>query len=410
MTQRHLNPEQQRRMDRLLAGVTQFAGIEHIQEAIATGRTLKVKLGMDPTAPDLHLGHAVVLRKLRDFQDDGHEAILIVGAFTAQIGDPTGKNKTRPPLTAEAVEHNAKTYLEQAFKILDPVKTTVVRNDTWLGQLGATGLIQLAAKVTLSQIMVRDDFKTRYDAQAPIALHELLYPLLQGMDSVHLKADVELGGTDQWFNLHMGRALQEKSAQPPQAVLVMPLLVGLDGVHKMSKSLNNHLALSGDPVDTYGRFMSVSDETMWTMLPLMGIWTVAAIDTALAECNNGLKNPMHVKMAAARDLVDMLHGPDVGESAQLAFVNRHVHGEKVEDVPEFRAVGDDVYLAAVLRDAGVCKSTADAARTIEQGGVRVNGAVAEKGARLGVGEHYVTVGKRRALRLFIDSQDSTPQP
>lgn len=404
-----IKAEHAERLAKLLSGVADSAGVDRIRDAVVTGKTLKVKLGMDPTAPDLHMGHAVVLKKLRDFQDDGHDAILIVGAFTAAIGDPTGKSKARPPLSAEAIEVNAATYLEQAFKILDPTKTTVVRNDTWLSKLGAAGLIQLASKATLSQVLARDDFKTRYEAEQPIALHELIYPLLQGMDSVHLHADVELGGTDQWFNLHMGRALQEKNEQLPQAVLTMPLLVGLDGVHKMSKSLSNHLALAGDPVDTFGRFMSVSDSTMWTMLPLLGIWEQAHIDAEFESCQNGMKNPMHVKLAAARDLLSWLHGPEEAERAHHAFVNRHVQGKRDEDVPEVRVVGTEINLATVLRDAKVCKSAGDAARTIEQGGVRVNGAKAEKGAQLGVGDYYIEVGKRRALKLFIESpkQEST---
>lgn len=406
MTTTPLTADQESRLTKLMSGVADSAGTERIRDAIANGKKLKVKLGMDPTAPDLHMGHAVVLKKLREFQDDGHDGILIVGAFTAMIGDPTGKNAARPPLSLDAIEVNAKTYLEQAFKILDPAKTTVVRNDTWLNQLGAAGLIQLASKATLSQILARDDFKKRYEAEQPIAMHEMIYPLLQGADSVHLKADVELGGTDQWFNLHMGRALQEKSDQLPQAVMVMPLLVGLDGVHKMSKSLSNHLALAGDPVDTFGRFMSVSDATMWKMLPMLGIWENTQIEAEHTACHNGMKNPMHVKLAAARDLVTWLHGPDAGERAHHAFINRHVQGGLAQDVPEFNVAGDNINVAAVLRDAGICKSAGDAARTIEQGGVRINGAKAEKGALLGVGEYYIEVGKRRALKLFV----SAPQP
>jgi tyrosyl-tRNA synthetase len=402
--------DQQLALGRLLTGIVQSAGVEHIEAALLTGRPLKVKFGMDPTAPDLHMGHAVALRKLRDFQDAGHEAILVIGSFTAQIGDPTGKNKTRPSLSAQEVEANATTYLAQAFKILDASKTTVVRNSQWLGAMNAVDIIGLMSKVTLSQILAREDFKNRYETEQPIALHEMLYPLLQGMDSVELHADVELGGTDQWFNLHMGRALQEKSGQLPQAVLVVPLMVGLDGVNKMSKSLDNHLALAGDPVDTYGRFMSVSDDTMWKMLPMMGLWETSRIASEKNDCANGLRNPMHAKMAAARDLITMLHGQDEALRAEEAFVNRHVHGKTVEDVPVFTVSGNDLMLSTVLRDAGVCKSSGDAARTIEQGGVRVDGTRAVKGARLGIGEHYVEVGKRRAVRVVVEAPDTAPAP
>lgn len=370
-------------------------------DTLPTDRPWRVKLGMDPTAPDLHLGHAVLLRKMRQFQDAGHLGVLVVGSFTAQIGDPTGKNKTRPPLTNQQVVSNASTYIEQAFKILDPVKTEVVHNDAWLGALSAVELTQLMAKVTVSQLMARDDFSQRAAANEPIALHELLYPVLQGMDSVHLYADIELGGRDQWFNLHMGRALQEKHGQPPQALLAMPLLVGLDGVHKMSKSLDNHIGLTMDPVESFGRWMSVSDTTMWTMLPLLDVWDDARIATERDACFNGLRNPMDVKMDAGLALLTLLHGVQSARDAQDAFLAKHRNKTHEFDTV-VREFPPGTSLPVILRQLGFADSNMDAVRKMAQGGVRVDGVkVMDKATVLGAGTHRIEVGKRQGCTLQL---------
>ena len=373
-------------------------------DALPKNRPWRVKLGMDPTAPDLHLGHAVLLRKMREFQDAGHEGILVVGSFTAQIGDPTGKNKTRPPLSKEDVQANAQTYIEQAFLILDPAKTTVVHNDAWLANMNAASLVTMMAKVTVAQLLTREDFSKRMAANEPISMHELLYPLMQATDSVELRADLELGGSDQWFNLHMGRALQEKSNQAPQALLTMPLLVGLDGVHKMSKSLNNHIGLQADPIDSFGRFMSTSDETMWKMLPLLAIWSDEKIDAVRSQCSNGLANPMQVKKDAARDVLAMLHGEQVAQEAVLAFEARHQKKTATHEEREARMEGSSRSVASVIKELGFADSMSDAGRKMEQGGVRIDGQkVIDKKAELGQGQYLVEVGKRQSCMLNLKS-------
>ena len=393
-------------MNALLNKSSQHVGFEHLP----TTRPLRVKLGMDPTAPDLHLGHAVLLRKLREFQDAGHHAILVVGSFTAQIGDPTGKNKTRPPLTAEDVAENAKTYITQAFKILDPAKTEVVYNDAWLAKMTAVELVSMMAKVTTSQLLARDDFSQRMKANEPIAMHELLYPMMQAMDSVVLKADVELGGSDQWFNLHMGRALQEKSNQAPQAILTMPLLVGLDGVHKMSKSLNNHIGIMADPIDSYGRFMSMSDEAMWTMLPLLNI----AQDNEIAKwkdaCANGLENPMHVKKDCAMRVLTQLHGIEKAQEAKEAFEARHNKGAVVHEprTMTLDAEKNTKLVTTLLKELNFASSSSDAGRKMEQGGVRINGVKEmDKQKLLAAGTYIVEVGKRQSCHLTLTSGPET---
>lgn len=391
-------------MNPLLKHSMQHVGFE----ALPQHRPWRVKLGMDPTAPDLHLGHAVLLRKMREFQDAGHEGILVVGSFTAQIGDPTGKNKTRPALTAEDVAANAATYIEQAFLILDPAKTTVVHNDAWLASMTAADLLMLMSKVTVAQLLVRDDFAQRMQNNEALALHELLYPVMQAMDSVHLKADVELGGSDQWFNLHMGRALQEKSGQTPQAVLTMPLLVGLDGVHKMSKSLDNHIGLMQDPVDSFGRFMSMSDDAMWTMLPLLGVWTPEKIGTMQAQCLDGLANPMIIKKSMALDVLTQLHGAEAASNAQSEFEARHQRKDAVHEAREAPANDGSRSVASLLKFLGFAGSMNDAYRKMEQGGVRIDGEkVLDRNAVLTGGNYLVQVGKRQSCQLFI--KPSLPQ-
>ena len=370
--------------------------------ALPTNRPWRVKLGMDPTAPDLHLGHAVLLRKMREFQDAGHEGILVVGSFTAQIGDPTGKNKTRPPLTAQEVQANAKTYIDQAFLILDPAKTTVVHNDAWLGNMNAASLVALMSKVTVAQVLTREDFSKRMQANESISMHELLYPLMQAADSVELRADIELGGSDQWFNLHMGRTLQEKSGQPAQALLTMPLLVGLDGVHKMSKSLDNHIGLKSDPIDSFGRFMSVSDETMWKMLPLLAIWSDEQIEELRTGCSNGLANPMQVKKDAGRDVLAMLHGVQAAQDAVLAFEARHQKKAAAHEPREALVQGGARSVVSIIKELGFADSMSDAGRKMEQGGVRIDGEkVLDRKAELGEGQFLIEVGKRQSCQLTL---------
>lgn len=386
-------------MSSFLQNAQQHVGFD----ALPTNRPWRVKLGMDPTAPDLHLGHAVLLRKMREFQDAGHEGILVVGSFTAQIGDPTGKNKTRPPLTKAEVQANAQTYIDQAFLILDPAKTTVVHNDAWLANMNAASLVALMSKVTVAQLLTRDDFSKRMQANEPIAMHELLYPMMQAADSVELQADIELGGSDQWFNLHMGRALQEKSNQAPQALLTMPLLVGLDGVHKMSKSLNNHIGLRADPIDSFGRFMSVSDDTMWAMLPLLAVWSIDKIDSLRAQCLNGLANPMQVKKDAGRDVLAMLHGVQAAHDAVLAFEARHQKKVATHEEREALTQGPSRSVASIIKELGFADSMTDAGRKMEQGGVRVDGEkIVDRKAQLSAGQYIIEVGKRQSCMLKLN--------
>lgn len=371
-------------------------------EALPKTRPWRVKLGMDPTAPDLHLGHAVLLRKMREFQDAGHEGILVVGSFTAQIGDPTGKNKTRPPLSKDDVQANAKTYIEQAFLILDPAKTTVVHNHEWLASMNAADLVALMSKVTVAQLLTREDFSKRMRENEPISMHELLYPMMQAADSVELRADIELGGSDQWFNLHMGRALQEKSNQPPQALLTMPLLVGLDGVHKMSKSLNNHIGLSADPIDSFGRFMSTSDETMWAMLPLLAVWSDDNIAAVKTQCHNGLANPMHVKKEIARKVLTMLHGEHAANIAALAFEARHQKKTATHEEREALMEGSSRSVVSLVRDLGFADSLSDAGRKMEQGGVRIDSTkIIDRKTELVPGQYLLEVGKRQSCMLSL---------
>lgn len=375
-------------------------------DTLPKNRPWRVKLGMDPTAPDLHLGHAVLLRKMREFQDAGHDGILVVGSFTAQIGDPTGKNKTRPPLTSDDVKANAQTYIEQAFLILDETKTTVVYNDAWLSALTAADMVSIMSKVTVAQLLTRDDFSQRMERNESIAMHELLYPMMQAMDSVHLHADIELGGSDQWFNLHMGRALQEKSGQSPQAILTMPLLVGLDGVHKMSKSLDNHIGLMADPTDSFGRFMSMSDDAMWKMLPLLAIWSNEQISLLQAQCSNGLANPMQVKKDAAQEILQKLHGTQASNDAVLAFEARHQKKSATHELREALLTDSTRSVVSLMKELGFADSFSDAGRKMEQGGVRLNGEkVMDRKAIVAEGEYILEVGKRQSCKLMLKANN-----
>lgn len=368
------------------------------------GKPLRVKAGFDPTAPDLHLGHTVLINKLRQFQDLGHEVLFLIGDFTGMIGDPTGKNVTRKPLSREEVLENAKTYQEQIFKILDPDKTQVVFNSSWMGEMNAADLIQLAAKHTVARMLERDDFSKRYAAGQPIAIHEFLYPLVQGYDSVVLKADVELGGTDQKFNLLVGRQLQETYAQEPQVVITLPILEGLDGVQKMSKSLNNYIGITDAPEDMYGKIMSVSDDLMWRYFELLSFCSMAQIEGYRKEIGGG-GNPRDIKMRLAAEIVGRFHGEGAAEKAGEAFVARFRKGQLPDDMPELELTVADgsILIANLLKDARLVSSTSDAMRMIKQGAVRIDSErVSDKGLVIQAGTTAVyQVGKRRFARVSV---------
>lgn len=367
------------------------------------GRPLRIKAGFDPTAPDIHLGHTVLLNKMRQFQDLGHEVIVIIGDFTAMIGDPTGRSAARPPLSREQILCNAKTYEEQVFKVLIPERTQIIFNSTWLQPLTASDLITLAATYTVARMLERDDFSKRYKGNQPIAIHEFIYPLLQAYDSVQIKADVELGGTDQKFNLLVGRELQKHYGQDPQLVLTMPLLEGLDGVHKMSKSLGNYVGITEAPQEMFGKLMSISDELMWRYFELLSFKASAAIARLREDVMVRGLNPRDVKVELAQELVARFHGAAAAEQAYADFVARFKQGEIPADLPEVSVnVGKDgLWLANLLKAAGLVASTSDAYRAIEQGGVKIDGEKASDGKLLirpGSVAVY-QVGKRRFAKI-----------
>jgi tyrosyl-tRNA synthetase len=374
-------------------------------ERLGSGRPLRVKAGFDPTAPDLHLGHTVLLNKMRQLQDLGHTALFLIGDFTGMIGDPTGKNATRPPLSREDVARNAISYTDQVFKILDPTRTEVVFNSTWMDKLGAADLVRLAATHTVARMLERDDFGKRYRSNQPIAIHEFLYPLVQGYDSVAMKADIELGGTDQKFNLLMGRELQKHFGQRPQCILTMPLLEGLDGVNKMSKSLGNYVGITESPDEIFGKLMSISDELMWRYLELLSFQSIAAIRSRKEAALRGEVNPRDIKFEFAQEIVERFHGPEAGRSAASSFVARFRHHERPDEIPEHtvRAGGSALALIQVMKAVGLTSSTSEAMRMIEQGGVRLNGErVNDKALTLAPGTTSVLqVGKRKFARVRI---------
>ena len=373
-------------------------------DRLGSGRPLRIKAGFDPTAPDLHLGHTVLLNKLRAFQQLGHQVIFLIGDFTGMIGDPTGKNATRPPLTREAVADNAKTYQEQVFKILDPDLTEVRFNSEWMEGLGSVGMIRLAASHTVARMLERDDFHKRYHGQQPIAIHEFLYPLIQGYDSVALKADVELGGTDQKFNLLMGRELQKQHGQPAQCVLTMPLLEGLDGVNKMSKSLGNYIGINEPPQEIFGKLMSVSDELMWRYIQLLSFESLQTIEGWKQQVAQGA-NPRNIKVGFAQEIVARFHGQAAASQALSDFEARFQRGAQPEDMPEFQlpAAGGGLAVPQLLKLAGLVASTSDAIRQIAGGGVKLDGErVADKGVSVPLGATVVAqVGKRKFARVTI---------
>ena len=373
-------------------------------EKLKKGRPLRVKAGFDPTAPDLHLGHTVLLNKLRQFQMLGHQVIFLVGDFTGMIGDPTGKNATRPPLTPEAVAENARTYQEQVFKILDPDLTEVRFNSEWMEKLGSAGMIRLAATHTVARMLERDDFHKRYSSQQPIAIHEFLYPLIQGYDSVVLKADVELGGTDQKFNLLMGREMQKHHGQPPQCILTMPLLEGLDGVNKMSKSLGNYIGINEPPQEIFGKLMSVSDDLMWRYIQLLSFESLATIEGWKRQVAEGA-NPRNIKVRFAQEIVARFHDAAAAARALAEFEARFQKGVLPDDMPAISLPGVEGGLPVpqLLKQAGLVASTSEAIRQIAGGGVRLDGErVADKGVSVPMGATVVAqVGKRKFARVTI---------
>ena len=373
-----------------------------LAEKLKTGRPLRIKAGFDPTAPDLHLGHTVLLNKLRQFQDLGHEALFLIGDFTGMIGDPTGKSATRPPLTRDEVIDNARTYEQQIYKILDPEKTIVMFNSSWMGEMGAADMIQLAARHTVARMLERDDFHKRYSSGQPIAIHEFLYPLIQGYDSVAMKADVELGGTDQKFNLLVGRELQKQYGQDPQVILTMPILEGLDGVQKMSKSLNNYIGIAEPAEEMFGKIMSISDDLMWRYFELLSFKPMDEIAGFRRQIDEGA-NPRDIKFLLGEELVARFHSPAEAVRAREAFVARFQKGQVPDDMPELtiRVGGEGMPIANVLKEAGLVGSTSDGIRMLKQGAVRIDGErVEDRALVLEPGlTHVMQVGKRRFARV-----------
>jgi tyrosyl-tRNA synthetase len=374
---------------------------DKLARSAATGTPLRIKLGLDPTAPDLHLGHTVVLNKLRQLQDLGHTVIFLVGDFTALIGDPTGRNATRPPLSAEEISINAKTYFDQAAMVLDASKTEIRRNSEWCDALGARGMIQLAARYTVARMIERDDFTKRYRSGTPISVHEFLYPLVQGYDSVALRADLELGGTDQKFNLLVGRELQREYGQEPQCILTMPLLVGLDGVEKMSKSKGNTVGISEKPSEIFGKLMSISDDLMWQYLELLSFRPMSHIQALRAEVQAG-RNPRDVKVDFAMEMVERFHSAQAARDALTEFEARFKQGAIPDDIAEVSLPGAPMGIVAILKQSGLAPSSAEAIRNIEQGGVRVDGGkISDRSLQLEAGTYVIQIGKRKFARVSI---------
>jgi len=367
----------------------------------ATGIPLRVKLGLDPTAPDIHLGHTVVLNKMRQLQNLGHTVIFLIGDFTSMIGDPSGRNSTRPPLTREQIEENARTYYAQASLVLDPARTEIRYNSEWCDPLGARGMIQLASHYTVARMMERDDFTKRFKSGVPISVHEFLYPLMQGYDSVALKADLELGGTDQKFNLLVGRELQKEYGQEPQCILTMPLLEGTDGVEKMSKSKNNYIGIGEAPESIFGKIMSISDTMMWKYYDLLSFRSIEEVAALRAETEAG-RNPRDAKVMLGQEIVARFHSQSAAEAALAAFEARFRDGAVPENIPEVTVAGAPVGILKLLREAGLVASGAEAQRNVEQGGVRVDGdRVEDKSLQIGAGTYVIQVGKRKFARVTV---------
>jgi tyrosyl-tRNA synthetase len=380
--------------------IPQAEWVKKLTRSEATGQPLRIKLGLDPTAPDIHIGHTVVLNKMRQLQDLGHQVIFLIGDFTSLIGDPSGRNSTRPPLTPEQIKANAETYYRQASLVLDPAKTEIRYNSEWSIPLGAMGMIQLAAKYTVARMMERNDFHDRFKAGTPISVHEFLYPLMQGYDSVALKSDLELGGTDQKFNLLMGRTLQQEYGQEPQCILTMPLLEGLDGIEKMSKSKNNYIGIAEEPNSMFAKVLSISDTLMWRWYTLLSFQSEAAIAALKAEVAGG-RNPKDAKVALAKEITARFHSAAAADAAEQDFINRSKGGVP-DEIDEVTLTGAPMGIAALLKAAGLAPSGSEATRLIDGGGVRVDSSVvSDKALKLEAGTYVVQVGKRKFARVTL---------
>ena len=386
-------------------GTDEIIKLEDLEERLKSGRPLQVKVGFDPSAPDLHLGHTVIINKMRQFQELGHEVTFLIGDFTGMIGDPTGKNVTRKPLTPEQIKENADTYAEQVFKILDRDKTTVRFNSEWLSKLGSEGMIRLAARYTVARMMERDDFEKRYKAGQPISLHEFLYPLVQGYDSVFMKTDVEMGGTDQKFNLLVGRHLQQQDGQPPQIIITLPLLEGLDGVQKMSKSLDNYVGITETPDEMFGKLMSISDELMWRYFDLLSFRSNDELAGLKKQVEEGT-NPRDIKFLLCEEIIERFHNREAAVAAKETFISRFRDGAMPDSIPErvFHTNGKGIGIAAALSQCGLTSSNSDAFRMIKQGGVRINGEkVSDRGLVLEPGfSGILQVGKRKFYKANVE--------
>ncbi len=381
-------------------GADEILPLEELKKKLSKNKPLRVKAGFDPTAPDLHLGHTVLINKLKQIQDLGHEILFLIGDFTGLIGDPTGKNSTRPPLSKKELEENAKTYQEQVFKILDKEKTTIMFNSEWMEKMSSADMIKLASQQTVARMLERDDFSKRYKAGQGISIHEFLYPLVQGYDSVAMEADMELGGTDQKFNLLMGRELQKNAGKEPQVILTMPILEGLDGVQKMSKSLNNYIAIDDTPDEMFGKIMSISDDLMWRYLELLSFESLDTIELWKKEVSDG-ENPRNIKFRLANEIITRFHDSDSALQAQQNFTNRFAKNQIPDDMPEFN-FDSGAKIANLLKDAGLVSSTSEAFRMIKQGAAKINGEkISDKDLTPEPGEAVYQVGKRKFARITI---------
>ena len=381
-------------------GADEILPLDELKKKLAKNKPLRIKAGFDPTAPDLHLGHTVLINKLKQLQDLGHEILFLIGDFTGMIGDPTGKSATRPPLTQEQVVENAQSYQDQVFKILDKDKTTVVYNSEWMNKMSSAEMIQLASQQTVARMLERDDFSKRYKSGKSISIHEFLYPLIQGYDSVALKSDIELGGTDQKFNLLMGRDLQKQAGMEQQVILTMPILEGLDGVQKMSKSLNNYIGIDDKPDDMFGKIMSTSDELMWRYLELLSFETLETIASWKVEVENG-ENPRNIKFRLAGEIITRFHSADSAKQAQKNFTDRFAKNKIPDEMPEF-SFDLGIKIANLLKDAGLVNSTSDAFRMIKEGAAKINGEkITDRNIELEAGTEVYQVGKRKFARVTI---------
>ena len=381
-------------------GTDEILPLDELKKKLAKNKPLRIKAGFDPTAPDLHLGHTVLINKLKQLQDLGHEILFLIGDFTGMIGDPTGKSATRPPLTEAQVIENAQSYQDQVFKILDKEKTTVVYNSEWMNKMSSAEMIQLASQQTVARMLERDDFSKRYKSGKSISIHEFLYPLIQGYDSVALESDLELGGTDQKFNLLMGRELQKQAGMEPQAILTMPILEGLDGVQKMSKSLNNYIGIDDTPDDMFGKLMSISDELMWRYLELLSFETLEKIASWKVEIENG-ENPRNIKFRLAEEIITRFHSSEAAKQAQQNFINRFAKNKVPDEMPEF-SFDAGIKIANLLTEAGLVNSTSDAYRMIKEGAAKIEGEkISDRNLEPELGTAIYQVGKRKFARVTI---------